>query len=255
MKFPWNIFRTILALIKRLFPEESAQVLLRTSYAVEERVPDYIIKAFDGHSGKYLSPYQVSLYHPLIKNMYKEALRETLEELEKLVTAGWLKVSDIVCPMTKVIIPARIFTILQQEFKVAEKEKKERLGLLHGYIETENTYVQDLTDATVLEEKGFFTSRDFLSMKFSLEAHQMIAKNLEKWLSLSKEEVIGTYHTHLIPYHSSPSLKDMALLMTNPCMPHLILCGRGSFAYTFKSYRRILWMDFPKKTSLEIILA
>ncbi|MBM4141703.1 MAG: hypothetical protein FJ242_09535 [Nitrospira sp.] len=253
MSFRFDIFKRLVALIKRIFPEVPAEILLKTSQYDEKGIPDYIVSAFKDDSDGYLTPYQVALYHPLADEKLRSAMMEAMAEVERLIEVGWLKVSEMLCPLRKVMIPDRIYKLLEQEFRVAEGEKKERLCLLHGRIQADRAYVEDLTDNVLLEEKGFFKGRDFMGMSFTVKAHQMIGKNLNKWLNLSKTGIIGTYHTHLIPFRRNPSLKDMALLMANPGMPHLILCRLGLFAYTFKSFRRVFSMTFPKRIPLEII--
>lgn len=251
----FGLLKRLIALIKKSFPEIPAEILLKTSQYEEKGIPDYIVSAFKDDSDRYLTPYQVALYHPLANENPREAMMETMAEVERLIEVGWLKVSDMMCLIRKVMIPGWIYKLLEQEIRIAESEKRERLGLLHGHIQAERAYVEDLTDNLLLEEKGFFKRRDFMGMSFNVKAHQMIDKNLNKWLNLSKTGIIGTYHTHLIPFRRSPSLKDMALLMANPGIPHLILCRLGLFAYTFKSFRRVFSMTFPKKTTLEIVLA
>lgn len=250
-----RILKRFLALIRRIFPEEPAEILHMTGQPKEKGIPDYIMRAFEDDPDGCLTPYQVALYHPLVNEKYKKAITKAAVDLERLVNVGWLKISEMLCPLRKVIIPSWVYKSLEQEIRISEKEEKERLGLLHGRIEADRAYVEDLTDTVFLEEKGFFKKRDSTGMSFSLKAHQMIGNNLIKCLNINKTEIIGTYHTHLIPYRRTPSMKDMALLMANPGKPHLILCGQGLFAYTFKSFRRVFWMTFPKKTSLEVILA
>lgn len=254
MGFYSDIFRRISVLIQRYFREEPAEILLRVDFSGEERLPEYIIRAFEDDSTSHPTPYQVTLYHPLADKKPQKAMREAMAEVERLITDGQLKVSEGLWPLRKVTIPGRVYEALLQELRYSEGEKKERFGLLHGHLNGETAHVEDLTENSLLEEKGFFKSRAFMGMNFAVKAYQMIGEILNKWLGLGKPEVIGTYHTHLIPHRCTPSLGDMALLMANPGKPHLIICGSGLFAYTFKSFKRILWMTFPAKTSLEIIL-
>lgn len=255
MEFYSDIFRRISVLIQRYFREELAEILLRGDSSGEERLPEYIVRAFEDDSTSHPTPYQVTLYHPLADKKPQKAMRETMEDVERLLTTGQLKVSEGLWPLRKVAIPGRVYEALLQELKSSEGEKKEHFGLLHGRLNGEMAHVEDLTENSLLEEKGFFQSRTFMDMDFAVKAYQMIGTNLSKWLDLGKSEIIGTYHTHLIPHRCTPSLGDMALLMANPGKPHFIVCGLGLFAYTFRSFKRILWMTFPAKTSLEIILA
>lgn len=253
VKFLSSIFRRILTLFKGDFFGEPTKILLRTGKPEVERIPDYIKRALEDDSDGYLTPYQVAFYHPLSDEKPEKAVKETIADVERLIKVGWLKVSLMLYPIRKVIIPGWIYNLLEQEMTISEKEKKERLGLLHGRIQADSAHVEDLTDTAILEEKGFFKSRDFMGMSFTLKAHQMIGKNLYKWLNLSKAEIIGTYHTHLIPYCHTPSFKDMVLLMANPGKPHLILCGKGLFAYTFRSFKRFFSPTFPMRVSQKIL--
>lgn len=253
MKLYLDIFQRLLCLIKRYFPEEPAEILVRTGQDGKVRVPEYILKAFQYPPDGYLTPYQVALYHPIADKNLSKAMRETLNEVERLIAIGWLEVSQKQWPLKKVTIPKHINQILEQELSLSEREKKERFGLLHGRLEDEKANIEDLTENAILEEKGFFKTRDFMGLSFTVKAYQMIGRNLDNWLGINKQEIIGTYHTHLIPYFRTPSMEDMALLMANPGKPHLIICRRGLFAYTFKSFRKI-FVTYPAKTCLEIIL-
>ncbi len=249
----WStLFKRLLLQIQKNFREEPAEVLTRTYRSGEQRLPEYITRALADAPNGCPIPYQVVLYHPSADEHPPKAMRESMAEVESLINNGWLRVSEGVWPLKKVVIPVRIYDSLLEELTLSGRERKERMGLLHGHINGDTAYVLDLTENYLLEEKGFFKMRVFTGMSFAVKAYQMIARNLDKWLGLAKPEIIGTYHTHLLPYRSTPSLKDMALLMANPGRPHLIICGTGLFAYTFKSFKRILWMTFPMKTSLEI---
>jgi len=249
-----DIFKRLCVLIQRYFREEPAEILLRFDSSEEEGLPDYMVRAFEDDSTSHPTPYQVALYHPLADERPRKAMKEAMAEVERLITVGWLKVSEGTWPLRKVTIPGQVYESLFKEFNLSEGERKERFGLLHGRIQGEMAHVEDLTENSFLEEKGFFKIRAFKGMSFAVKAYQMIGTNLKKWLGLDKPEIIGTYHTHLLPYRYTPSLRDMALLMANPGKPHLIICGLGLFVYTFKSFKRILWITFPAKTSLEIIL-
>ena len=247
------LFRKFLNLALKHFPEEPVNALLKTGDPKGEIIPEYISKAFQDNHAEYLTPYQISLYHPLAKEKPKKAMKETVYELEKLFHIGCLRISDLSLPLRKVKISSQLYTSLEQELRLSVREEKEHFGLLHGYIHGETAQVEDITDTERLEEKGFFKMRDARGMNLAVKAYQIIVKKLDKYLSLQKQEIIGTYHTHLIPYRYSPSLKDSALLMANPGIPHLIVCGQGIFAYTFKSYKKI-FLSFPVKTSLEIMV-
>ncbi|MDH5767890.1 MAG: hypothetical protein OEZ31_02865 [Nitrospirota bacterium] len=247
------LFRKLLNLVLKHFPEEPVKALLKTGDPNGEIVPEYISKAFEDNPAEYLTPYQISLYHPLAKEKPKKAMRETVYELEKLFHIGCLKISDLSLPLRKVKISSQLYTSLEQELRLSVREEKERFGLLHGYIHGETAQVEEITDTESLKEKGLFKMRDATGMNLAVKAYQVIVKKLDKYLSLKKQEVIGTYHTHLIPYRCSPSLNDSALLMANPGIPHLIICGQGIFAYTFKCYRKI-FLTFLVKTPLEIIV-
>ncbi|MBM4141744.1 MAG: hypothetical protein FJ242_09765 [Nitrospira sp.] len=252
LSFFYGLFRRLLNRLQRYFPEEPVKILIKTGNPQVEKVSDYVIKAFSDYPIGYMTPYQVSLYHPLANDKPRKAMKETLSELEKLFCIGCLKVSKKSWSLRKVMILRQIYQSLEQELTLSVKEGKERFGLLHGHINDEIAHVEDLTDNTNLEETKFFKTRNFTGMSFAVKPCQIIVRNLDTHLSLSKPEVIGTYHTHLIPYRRSPSLKDAALLMANLGKPHLIICGSGIFAYTFKSYRKIL-LTFPVKSSLEVI--
>lgn len=252
VRFFSHLFKKLLTLVQRLFPEERVDVLIKTDNPQEEKVPDYIINAFRDVPYGYLTPYQVSLYHPLAEEKPRKAIRETVYELENLFNIGFFRISERSWPLKKVTISNMIYRSLEQELRLAEGEGKERFGLLHGHINSEIAYVEELTDTAALEEKGFFKTRDSTGMSFAVKAYQMIVKNLDRHLHLGRKEVIGTYHTHLIPYRRTPSQRDSALLLANPGTPHLIICGQGIFAYTFKNYRKIFF-SFPVKTPLEII--
>lgn len=257
MRFYYDIvyttFQRLVDLIKKFFPEEPAEILVRTGQDGKVRVPEYILNAFQTPSDLYLTPYQVALYHPVADKNLNKAMKETMNEMERLITIGWLEVSKKQWSLKKVTIPKHINRILEQELSLSEKEKKERFGFLHGRLEGEVAYLKDLTENTILEEKGFFKKRNFRELCFAVKPYQMIGRNLDNWLGLNKQETIGTYHTHLIPYCNKPSMKDMALLMANPGKPHLIICRWGIFAYTFKSFRKI-FATFPAKTCLDIVL-
>lgn len=226
---------------------------MRTGHNGEVRVPEYILNAFQYPRDGYLTPYQVALYHPISDKNLSKAMRETLNEVERLITNGWIEVSKKQWSLKKVTIPKHINQILEQELSLSELERKERFGLLHGRLEGDGAYLEDLTENAILEEKGFFKTRNFRELSFAVKAYQMIGSNLDSWLGLNKQEIIGTYHTHLIPYRRTPSMEDMALLMANPGKPHLIICRWGLFAYTFKSFRKII-LTFPAKTCMDIVL-
>ena len=247
------VFRKLLNLVLKHFPEEPVKALLKIDNPKEEKLPEYINRAFEDNPAEYLTPYQISLYHPLAKKKPRRAMRETVYEIEKLFHISCFKISDLLLPLRNVKISSQLYTSLEQELRLSVREEKERFGLLHGYIHGETAQVEEITDTESLEEKGFFKTRDAAGMNLAVKAYQIIVKKLDKYLCLQKQEIIGTYHTHLIPYRCSPSLKDSALLMANPGIPHLIVCGRGIFAYTFKSYRKIL-LTFPVKSSLEVVL-
>lgn len=247
-------FRRLAVLIGKHFREEPAEVLSRAEYPHQQKVPEYIIRAFGDDFQTWMTPYQVALYHPRADEEPRRAMKETMAEVERLITVGYLKVSEGLWPLRKVAIPAPVYETLLRELRLSEEERKEHFGLLHGRIGGEMAHVEDLTETSALEEKRFFETRTFSGMSFAVKAYQMIGKNLDLWLGPGKSEMIGTYHTHLIPYRSTPSLKDMALLMANPGRPHLIICRLGLFAYTSKSFRRIFWITFPVETSLEIVL-
>ncbi len=253
MKFCSNIFKIIICLIKKYFPEEPAEILMRTGQDGKVRVPEYILKAFQDPPDGYLTPYQVALHHPVVDKNLGKAMRETLNDVERLITNGWIEVSKKQWSLKKVTIPKHINQFLEQELSLSEGERKERFGLLHGCLEGDGAYLKDVTENAILEEKGFFKTRIFRELSFNVKPYQMIGSNLDSWLGLNKQEIIGTYHTHLIPYCRTPSMKDMALLMANPGKPHLIICRWGLFAYTFKSFRKIL-VTYPVKTCLDIIL-
>lgn len=253
MKFYANIFKKILCLIKKYFPEEPAEILVRTGKNDKVKVPEYIFKAFQYPLDGYLTPYQVALHHPIADKNLGKAMKETLNEVERLITNGWLEVSKKQWSLKKVMIPKQISQFLEQELSLSERERKERFGLLHGRLEGDRAYLEDLTGNAILVEKGFFKTRNFRELSFAVKAYQMIGRNLDNWLGLNKPEIIGTYHTHLIPYRRTPSMEDMALLMANPGKPHLIICRWGIFAYTFKSFRKI-FVTFPAKTCLDIVL-
>lgn len=254
VKFFPGVFRRLVVLVRRHFREEPAEVLFGINHSVEERSSEYIIRAFRDNLNGYLTPYQVALYHPLADEQPRKAMREAMAEVERLITVGYLKISEGTWPLRKVTIPGQVYQSLFQELKLSEGERKERFGLLHGRIQGETAHVEDLTENSLLEGKGFFKIRAFKGMDFAVKAYQMIGRNLNKWLGGDKPEIIGTYHTHLLPYRYTPSLRDMALLMANPGKPHLIICGSGLFAYTFKSFQRIFWMTYPVNICLEIIL-
>ncbi|MBM4146501.1 MAG: hypothetical protein FJ240_09575 [Nitrospira sp.] len=253
MKFYSGIFKKFLCFIKKYFPEEPAEILIRTDHNGEVRVPEYILKAFQYPPDGYLTPYQVALHHPAADKNLGKAMRETLNEVEKLIAAGWFEVCNKQWPLKKVMMPKQISQFLEQELSLSEGESRERFGLLHGSLEDDGAYLKDVTENALLEEKGFFKTRNFRGSSFTVKACQMIGSNLDSWLGLNKQEIIGTYHTHLIPYRQTPSMEDMALLMANPGKPHLIICRLGLFAYTFKSFRKII-VTYPAKTSLEIVL-
>ncbi|MBM4136860.1 MAG: hypothetical protein FJ241_08530 [Nitrospira sp.] len=251
---PYAVFQRLIDLVKKFFPEEPAEILVRTGKNDKLKVPEYIFKAFQDPLDGYLTPYQVALYHPIADKNLSKAMKETLNEVERLIAIGWLEVSQKQWPLKKVTIPKHINQILEQELSLSERERKERFGLLHGRLEREGANIEDLTENAILEEKGFFKTRNFRELSFDVKAYQMIGRNLDNWLGLNKQEIIGTYHTHLIPYCRTPSMKDMALLMANPGKPHLIICRWGLFAYTFKSFRKIL-VTYPAKTCLDIVAA
>jgi proteasome lid subunit RPN8/RPN11 len=252
VKFCSNIWKIIICLIKKLFPEEPAEILVRTGQDAEVRVPEYVLNAFRYPPDGYLTPYQVAIHHPVADKNLSKAMRETLNEVERLLTAGWLEVSKKQWPLKKVMIPKQISQLLEQELSLSEGERKERFGLLHGRLEGDGAYLEDATENAILEEKGFFKTRIFRELSFNVKPCQMIGRNLDSWLGLNKREIIGTYHTHLIPYCRTPSMEDMAMLMANPGKPHLIICRWGLFAYTFKSFRKIL-VTYPVKTCLDIV--
>ena len=104
VRFFSYLFRKLLNLVLKLFPEEPVKALLKTIDPEEGIVPEYISKAFEDKPTEYLTPYQISLYHPLAKEKPKKAVRETVFELEKLFHYGCFTLSDRVWPLKKLLI-------------------------------------------------------------------------------------------------------------------------------------------------------